>query len=340
IRPVMITGDHKSTAVAIAKQLGFFEETSLALSGAEINELSEEQLTEKVDKIAVYARVSPEHKLRVIRAWRQRGQVVAMTGDGVNDAPALKEADIGVAMGITGTDVTKEVADMVVTDDNFASIVAAVEEGRGVYDNIRKFIHYLLSCNAGEIMVMFFASLVGLPAPLLAVHILWVNLVTDGLPALALGVDPIDPEVMKRAPRPPAEPVVTKHSGFILMLQGALMATCCLVAFLYVLKVEAGGIARARTAAFIVLACSQLAHSFNCRNLKQSIFKIGLWTNPQLVGAVTLSFLVQVAVVYVPLLQKAFKTVPLSLGDWVSILLISSVPLWVVEFTKSIKRKS
>ncbi len=338
IRPVMITGDHKSTAVAIATQLGFFKEDSQALAGAEIDTLTDDALAERVEQIAVYARVSPEHKLRVIRAWRSRGQIVAMTGDGVNDAPALKEADIGVAMGITGTDVTKEVADMVVTDDNFASIVAAVEEGRGVYDNIRKFIHYLLSCNAGEIMVMFVASLFGLPAPLLAVHILWVNLVTDGLPALALGVEPIDPAAMERPPRPPAEPVVTLQSGRKLVWQGALMAACCLISFLVAYGGDENNLRRARTVAFIVLACSQLFHAFNCRSLKLSLFKIGVRSNPKLIAAVTFSFLVQVAVVYVPFLQTAFKTEPLSLQDWALILLVSSIPLWVVEGVKAIKR--
>jgi len=337
IRPVMITGDHKTTAVAIARQLGFFDEKSLALSGEEINRLTDEQLAEQVEKIAVYARVSPEHKLRVISAWRSRGQIVAMTGDGVNDAPALKEADIGVAMGITGTDVTKEVADMVVTDDNFASIVAAVEEGRGVYDNIRKFIHYLLSCNAGEIMVMLIASLFGMPAPLLAVHILWVNLVTDGLPALALGVDPIDPKAMKRPPRPPAEPVVTKHGGMLLLAQGFLLALCCLGAFIYELKIQNASIERARTAAFLVLACSQLVHAFNCRNLKLSLFKIGIMTNPKLIVAVATSFALQVAVLYIPFLQRAFKIEAIGLGDWVLVLLVSSIPLWVMETTKAIR---
>ncbi len=336
IRPVMITGDHKTTAVAIARQLGFFDEQSMALSGGEIDKLSEAQLAEQVEKIAVYARVSPEHKLRVIGAWRSRGHIVAMTGDGVNDAPALKEADIGVAMGITGTDVTKEVADMVVTDDNFASIVAAVEEGRGVYDNIRKFIHYLLSCNAGEIMVMLIASLFGMPAPLLAVHILWVNLVTDGLPALALGVDPIDPNAMKRPPRPPDEPVVTKRGGLLLLAQGFLLALCCLGAFVYELKIQDAGIERARTAAFLVLACSQLVHAFNCRNLKESLFKIGIMTNPKLIAAVAVSFGLQVAVIYIPFLQRAFKIESIGLRDWLLVLIISSIPLWVMEAAKAL----
>ncbi|MCF7974017.1 MAG: calcium-translocating P-type ATPase, SERCA-type [Phycisphaerae bacterium] len=338
IRPVMITGDHKNTAVAIARQLGFFDDSSLALSGDELDTLSDEQLKETVSKIAVYARVTPAHKLRVVRAWRALGQVIAMTGDGVNDAPAVKEADIGVAMGITGTDVTKEVSDMVITDDNYASIVAAVEEGRGVYDNIRKFVHYLLSCNTGEILLMFAASLFGMPAPLLAIHILWVNLVTDGLPALALGVEKIDANLMNRPPRPPAEPVVTKRGGLLMIAQGLLMATCALITFYVVLNSNReDNLARARTFAFVTLACSQLFHSFNCRSLSQSLFKIGPLGNPQLIIATSISFLVQVAVVHVPLLRGWFKTEALSLQDWAIILAIASIPLWAVEIGKLIK---
>ncbi len=335
----MITGDHKNTAVAIARQLGFFKEDSLALSGEEIDRLSEEEFKKKVEKIPVYARVSPEHKLRIVRAWRARNQIVAMTGDGVNDAPAVKEADIGVAMGITGTDVTKEVSDMVITDDNFASIVAAVEEGRGVYDNIRKFVHYLLSCNAGEILVMFVSSLVGWPAPLIAVQILWVNLVTDGLPALALGVEPVDPNVMKRPPRPPNEPVVTKRRAFLMLAQGSFIAMCSLLAFTFVLFVEKEGIGRARTAAFIVLSCSQLFHSFNCRSFTESLFKIGVFTNKKLILATGISFLLQMVVVYVPFLQKVFKTEALGAFDWLLVIIISSFPLWAMEFFKKINKR-
>ena len=237
-----------------------------------------------MENVAVYARVSPEHKLRAVRAWRRRGEVVAMTGDGVNDAPAVKEADIGVAMGITGTDVTKEVSDMVITDDNFASIVAAVEEGRGIYDNIRKFIHFLLSCNLGEILVMFVAALIGLPVPLLPIQILWVNLVTDGLPALALGVDPVDPNIMERPPRKTDEPVITGARAWLIGLQGAFIAACSLGAFLFVLLYEKEALERARTAALAALACSQLFHAFNCRSMRESIFKLKFSTNPQLVG--------------------------------------------------------
>ena len=338
IKTVMITGDHKNTAVAIARALGFFDDDSLALSGEELDKFSDDELYRQVRNISVYARVSPEHKLRVVRAWRRHGEVVAMTGDGVNDAPAVKEADIGVAMGITGTDVTKEVSDMVVTDDNFASIVSAVEEGRGIYDNIKKFIHYLLSCNAGEILVMFISSLVGFPAPLLPIHILWVNLVTDGLPALALGVDPIDPNIMKRPPRKAKEAVVTKERAVLMLMQGSFIAFCCLLAFILVLFIEKEGIARARSAAFIVLACSQLFHSFNCRSMTESLFKIGVFTNKKLVLAVFISFILQMAVVYVPFLQRVFKTEALGAFDWFLVLVISSFPLWAMEIWKAVAR--
>jgi Ca2+-transporting ATPase len=225
---------------------------------------------------------------------------------------------------------------MVVTDDNFASIVFAVEEGRGIYDNIRKFIHYLLSCNAGEIMVMFASSLIGLPAPLLPVHILWVNLVTDGLPALALGVDPIDPGIMKRPPRKSAEAVVTKGRAIVMLAQGSIIAFCSLLAFILVLFVEKEGIVRARTAAFIVLACSQLFHSFNCRSMTESLFKVGIFTNKKLVLAVCASFLLQIAIVYAPFLQKIFKTEALGVLDLLLVITISSFPLWAVEAWKAI----
>ncbi|MDD5108637.1 MAG: calcium-transporting P-type ATPase, PMR1-type [Candidatus Omnitrophica bacterium] len=339
IKTVMITGDHKNTAVAIARELGFFREDSLALTGEELDKLSDDELYREVERIPVYARVSPEHKLRIVRAWRKRGEVVAMTGDGVNDAPAVKEADIGVAMGITGTDVTKEVSDMVITDDNFASIVAAVEEGRGIYDNIKKFVHYLLSCNAGEILVMFVSSLIGFPAPLLPIHILWINLVTDGLPALALGVDPVSPGIMKRPPRKANEAVVTKQRAYLMLWQGAFIAFCSLFAFSLVLFIEKEGIERARTAAFIVLACSQLFHSFNCRNMTESLFKIGIFTNKKLILATTISFFLQMAVVYLPFAQKIFKTEALGIFDWFLVLLISSFPLWAMEIVKIINNK-
>lgn len=339
IKTVMITGDHKNTAVAIAKELGFFAEGSQALTGSELDKLNEEKLYNLVQKVPVYARVSPEHKLRIVRAWRRHGEIVAMTGDGVNDAPAVKEADIGVAMGITRTDVTKEVSDMVVTDDNFASIVAAVEEGRGIYDNIKKFIHYLLSCNAGEILVMFSASLLGLPVPLLPVQILWVNLVTDGLSALALGVDPVDPDIMRRLPRQPREPIVTRPRAFLMLSQGAFIALCNLSAFIFVLFGEKVGLARARTAAFSVLACYQLFHSFNCRSTTESLFTLGITTNRKLIFANSLSFLLQIMAVSTVVSRRIFKTEPLGLLDWLMVLLLSSFPLWAMEAVKALNRR-
>lgn len=339
IKTVMITGDHKNTAVAIARQLGFFKEDSIALSGEELDKLGDAEFSSEVERVPVYARVSPEHKLRIVRAWRKRGEIVAMTGDGVNDAPAVKEADIGVAMGITGTDVTKEVSDMVITDDNFASIVAAVEEGRGIYSNIQKFIHYLLSCNAGEILVMFVSSLAGWPVPLLPIQILWVNLVTDGLPALALGVDPVDPKIMDRPPRKPQEAVVTRNRAYVMLLQGAFIAVCSLAAFHFVYCIEKEGIERARTAAFIVLAVSQLFHSFNCRSMTESLFRIGIFTNAKLILACGVSFILQMAVVYIPPLQTIFKTQPLGVFDWLLVVLISSFPLWAMEIVKAANRK-
>ncbi|MDD5774140.1 MAG: calcium-transporting P-type ATPase, PMR1-type [bacterium] len=339
IKTVMITGDHKNTAVAIAKELGFFNEDSIALTGEELDKLSEEEFSKKVRNISVYARVSPEHKLRIVRAWKKLKEIVAMTGDGVNDAPAVKEADIGVAMGITGTDVTKEVASMIVTDDNFASIVAAVEEGRGIYDNIKKFILYLLSCNAGEIFVMFIASVSGLPIPLLPIHILWVNLVTDGLPAFALGVDPANPNIMKRPPLAANESIVNKERAITMVLQGLFIALCSLSTFIFLLYVAKGSLIYARTGAFIVLSCSQLFHSFNCRSTTRSIFEMGIFTNSKLVLAAIISFLLQMMVVYIPFFDKIFKTEQLSMTHLGLVILISSFPLWAMEIVKFIKRK-
>ena len=339
IRSVMITGDHKNTAVAIAKELGFYHKDSQALTGEDLEKMSDEQLAAVVEHTPVYARVSPEHKLRIVKAWRGKHQVVAMTGDGVNDAPSVKEADIGVAMGITGTDVTKEVSDMVITDDNFASIVAAVREGRGIYDNILKFIHYLLSCNTGEILVMLLASLAGMPVPLLPIHILWVNLVTDGLPALALGVDPTDPDIMRKRPRPKGESVITKSRGLLMLLQGSFIAACSLGAFVFVLYGEGKSLERARTAAFIVLSCSQLFHSFNCRSMTRSLFSIGVFSNPKLILAAAVSLALQLAVIELSPLAVVFKTVNPDMMDWGMILALSSMPLWAMEAFKVANRK-
>jgi Ca2+-transporting ATPase len=339
IKTVMITGDHKNTAMAIARELGFFGEGALALTGRELDALSETDFEREVGRTTVYARVSPEHKLRVVRAWRKKGAIVAMTGDGVNDAPAVKEADIGVAMGMTGTDVTKEVSDMIITDDNFASIVAAVEEGRGIYDNIKKFIHYLLSCNAGEILTMFVAVLFGLPVPLLPIQILWVNLVTDGLPALALGMDPVDQNIMTRPPRRTNEPVITRGRAIMILAQGAFIALCSLMAFCFVLLIEKEGLDRARTAALIALTCSQLFHALNCRNLTTSLFKIGPFGNKKLIAANGASLLLQFAIIYIPFTQKIFKVNALGLLDVIVLIAISSFPLWAMELVKLVNKR-
>ncbi len=365
IRTVMITGDHKKTAVAIAKQLGFFREDSLALTGEELDGWSDAKLAEQIERVPVYARVSPEHKLRIVRAWRKKGHVVAMTGDGVNDAPAVKEADIGVAMGITGTDVTKEVSDMVVTDDNFASIVAAVEEGRGIYDNIQKFVHYLLSCNAGEILVMFLSSIIGMPVPLLPIQILWVNLVTDGLPALALGVDPIDKDIMRRKPRNVTERVITADRVRLVLGQGLVISLCSLAAFsfIYYLENRTGVgevlaavvgldfarlgeiftvpeamreelLGKARTVAFIVLAFCQDFHSYNCRSQTRSLFSLGVFSNKKLIGATMVSMTLNGLAIYCPFFQKFLKTQPLTAIELMIVIGFASMPLWVMELVK------
>jgi len=339
IRTVMITGDHKATAVAIAQDLGFYHEDSLALTGQELDELSDQQFEDEITKVAVYARVAPEHKLRIVRAWRQRGEIVSMTGDGVNDAPAIKEADIGVAMGITGTDVTKEVADMVITDDNFASIVAAVEEGRSIYDNILKFVHYLLSCNLGEILLMFLASVVGQAAPLIPVQILWMNLVTDGLPALALGVDPPADGLMERSPRKPDAPLLGKRRRTLLIVQAASIALCSLAAFLIVLLVERESLVRARTMAFTVMVLAELFQAFNARSLHLSVFSRKLHANNKLVLAVLGSLALQLILIYVPALHRIFGTASLSALDLGIGMAMASVTLWATEVTKLFLRR-
>ena len=337
IRTVMITGDHKDTAVAIAKELGIMEPGEQAISGAELNQLSDDELRDRVKTAAVYARVTAEHKLRVVRAWKQQGAIVAMTGDGVNDAPALKAADIGVAMGITGTDVTKEASDMVVTDDNFASIAAAVEEGRGVYDNIRKAVHFLLSCNISEILLMLFATLFAFPLPLLPVQILWINLVTDGLPALALAVDPKDPDLMQRPPRSPTERFLTRERFLLMFGQGTFLAFIAMLAFVYCLYGMDLSLERARTLTFAIVVFSQLVHALNCRNDRRSIFAIGLWTNKPLFWAVGVSALLQVAIVLTPLLHPIFKVTPFDPEHWVLVVGIGVSPLVAMEIWKAVR---
>jgi Ca2+-transporting ATPase len=340
IRTIMITGDHKATAVAIARDLGFYHDDSQALTGRELDELSDEAFDEQLPMVAVYARVAPEHKLRIVRAWRRRGEIVSMTGDGVNDAPAIKEAHIGVAMGITGTDVTKEVADMVVTDDNFASIVAAVEEGRAIYDNILKFVHYLLSCNLGEIILMFLASVLGQPAPLIPVQILWMNLVTDGLPALALGVDPATDGLMTRPPRKPDAPLLSRTRRFILLIQAFSIGLCALAAFAFVLRIEQGSPTHARTMAFAVIVVAELFQAFNARSLRQSAFSPHLHANWKLVLATLGALALQLLLIYVPPLQHVFQTEALSFLDLGVGTALASFTLWATEVAKLFLRHS
>lgn len=339
IRTIMITGDHKATAVAIARDLGFYGPHTRALTGNELDRLSDEEFQQQLETVTVYARVAPEHKLRIVRAWRKHGEIVAMTGDGVNDAPAIKEADIGIAMGITGTDVTKEVADMVITDDNFASIVAAVEEGRSIFDNIVKFVHYLLSCNLGEIMVMFFASAAGLPAPLIPVQILWMNLVTDGLPALALGVDPAADGLMARPPRKPNASLIGRTRRTVMAVQASSIALCSLAAFILILNVEHGDLSRARTGAFTVVVLAEIFQSFNARSMQRSAFDRRLHANGKLLLAAAGALILQLLLIYVPSLQRVFATEALSGTDLGTALCLASLTLWVTEIHKRFLRR-
>jgi Ca2+-transporting ATPase len=335
IRPVMITGDHPATARAIARELGLVAEDGGVLNGQELESLSDQQLQERIQATSVYARVAADHKLRVVEAWQKRGQVVAMTGDGVNDAPAVKAADIGIAMGLTGTDVTKEASDMVLTDDNFRTIVSAVEEGRSIFDNIQHIVHYLLSCNAGEVLFMFFSAAAGWPLPLAAIQILWVNLVTDGLPALALALEPPDAGVMHRPPRPPREPVLTLRRGLRILFHGALVAAATAAGFWYVYQGSEQSLGAARTAAFCILAFAQLSFSFACRSDDKTLPELGLFTNPYLLGAIAVSGLLQLAVVTVPLLRPIFN-VPTSptAAEWLVIIPLALAPVTIVEVAK------
>jgi Ca2+-transporting ATPase len=338
IRTVMITGDHKDTAVAIAKELGLADGDGSAFTGTDINNVTDEQLAERVEQLTVYARVSAEHKLGIVRAWKKRGAIVAMTGDGVNDAPAVKVADIGVAMGLTGTDVTKEAADMVVTDDNFASIVSGVEEGRTIYANILKAVHFLLSCNLSEILVMLVATLVGFPLPLLPIQILWINLVTDGLPALALAVDPPEPDVMRRPPLDPQAPVLEKGRLVLMGSQGFLLASVAVLAFVLSFYVRGQSLEQARTLTFVVMVLAQLFHAFACRSMQHSIVTLGFLTNRALVAAVVVSAVLQGLIVQLTWTQDIFKVVPLDTEHWLLAVGLALVPLVLGEVRKAVRR--
>jgi Ca2+-transporting ATPase len=334
IRPVMITGDHPQTAQAIARELGIVADQDRTLTGAELDGLPDDELAGQVDRVAVYARVTAEHKLRVVRAWQSRGDVAAMTGDGVNDAPAVKAADIGIAMGVTGTDVTREAADMVLLDDNFATIVGAVELGRGIFANIQKFVHYLLSCNAGEVLFMFFAAVVGWPAPLVAIQILWINLVTDGLPALALGVEPPEPDLMQRRPRPPRQGVITGREGLAILVHGAMLAAVAALGFWWAYGGQQDRLAQGRSMAFAVMALAQLCFSFGCRSRRYTMPELGPLSNRPLLAAIALTAAVQVAVMTLPPLATALQTAPLAPQEWMAAAGLALTPVTIVELAK------
>ena len=343
VRPVMITGDHKATAVAVARQLGMVRPGDLALTGAELDFMPQQMLEQEIGNISVFARVTPEHKMRIVRAWKKRGQVVAMTGDGVNDAPALKAADIGCAMGKAGTDVAKGAADMVLTDDNFAAIVRAVEEGRGIYANIRKAIHYLLSCNVGEILTVFAATVLGFEQmPLLPVQLLWLNLVTDSLPALALGVEPVERDVMTRPPRGAKDSLFSRTFVFRLGWQGLMVGGLTLLAYflgLAVMPGAAGGAATANTMAFAALTLSQLFHAYNVRSEDKSLFSIGVGSNPAMNRAFVIGFAMQLAVLLLPPMQRVFSVAALGPVQWLAVLGLAMAPVLVCELSKWLNGK-
>jgi len=335
IRPVMITGDHKSTAMAIAREIGIFREGDLAITGAELEKMNEDDFRKNVSKYSVYARVAPEHKVRIVKAWQENEEVVAMTGDGVNDAPALKQADIGAAMGIVGTDVAKGASDMVLTDDNFATIVSAVEEGRRIYDNILKAIQFLLSTNVGEIFLLLVTSIFNLGTPLLPIHILWVNLVTDSLPALALSVDPAESNIMNRKPRNSKKGFMTKGMIWRVLYQGIMIGAIPLAAF--IIGLNEAGVALGQTMAFATLMFAQLVHVRNLHSNTRSSLAISPLKNKPLIGAIAASAGMALLVLLIPPLRDAFSLVPLDRNHWIAVILMSLIPIAVVDLFKLLK---
>jgi Ca2+-transporting ATPase len=337
IVPVLITGDHPVTASAIASDMGMLTKNDRTVTGAELAKISEEDLDQHITNIKVYARVSPQQKLRIVKALQKKQQFVAMTGDGVNDAPALKRANIGVAMGITGTDVSKEAADMILLDDNFATIVNAVQEGRRIYDNIRKFIRYVLACNFAEILTIFMAPVVGLPIPLQPIHILWINLVTDSLPGLALAGEKADAQIMQRPPRNPEEGIFSRGLGFYTIWVGVLMAAITLVMQAWAIHV---GDAHWQTMVFTVLCFSQMAQAVVSRSEYQFIYRMGVFTNRPLIGAIALTTILQIAIIYLPFLNRIFHTAPLTITELGLCVLVSTITFHAVELEKFIKSRS
>ncbi|MEW6567808.1 MAG: cation-translocating P-type ATPase [Chloroflexota bacterium] len=339
IRTVMITGDYPETARAIAQDIGLLLPGHQVLPGSELERMDDESLCREVMRTDVFARVSPEHKVRIVDGLKRSGEVVAMTGDGVNDAPALKRADIGVAMGITGTDVAKETADMVLTDDNYVSIVSAVEQGRIIYSNIRKFVFYLLSCNLAEIVVIFVAALAGLPSPLTAIQLLWLNLITDGAPALALGVEKGDPDIMDQPPRPPTEPIINRPMRLGIAVQTVAISAVTLIAYFVGLRAHPAAPQYAETMSFVTLSFSELLRAFTARSERYPLLKIGLFSNRAMLYAVLASLLLLLSVVYLPFLQPVFDTVPLGPAQWELVLPLLAVPAVVAELTKWLVRR-
>jgi Ca2+-transporting ATPase len=339
LKSVMVTGDYKDTAVAIAREIGLLSPGGIVLSGDELDKISDEDLVKMIDNLDACCRVSPQHKTRIVDAFKNRGHVVAMTGDGVNDAPALKRANIGVAMGITGTDVSKETADMVLTDDNFASIVSAIEEGRIIYSNIRKFVYYLISCNVGEILVIFLAMLFGFPVPLRPVQLLVLNLVTDGAPALALGLEKGDPDIMTQPPRPTKEPVINSEMLIGTIVQGIVITAAVLVAYYWALGRYAHHVDHAQTVAFACLSLAQLPMAIAARSQRHSIFTIGFFSNMWMLWAVLGSTLIVLILIYVPFLQPFFDTIPLNLIDWAVVAPLVFTPAASAEVTKIFLRR-
>lgn len=338
IKTIMITGDNKETAVAIAKEVKILNDGESALDGKELDNLSEEELSKKIENVTVFSRVTPKHKLMIVRALKKRGNIVAMTGDGVNDAPAIKEADIGISMGITGTDVTKETASMILMDDNFSTIVSAVEEGRVIYSNIRKFIRYMLSCNMGEVLTMFFAILIGLPFPLLPIQILWVNLVTDGLPAIALGLEPMEKGIMNKPPKKDIQNIFSDGLLKLIFVRGFLIGLTTLSVFLVILKLT-NDIELARTGAFVTLVITQLIYVFECKSETKSLFEVNLLNNLFLIFSVIVSSFMMVAVVYVEKLQLVFKTKSLNISEWCIIIGFSFLAPTIDSIIKQINNR-
>jgi Ca2+-transporting ATPase len=336
IRPVMITGDHPATAAAIAREIGILEPGDLMLTGLELQRLQPEAFEEQVEKIRVYARVSPDQKLQIVKALQKKKHFAAMTGDGVNDAPSLKAANIGVAMGINGTDVSKEAAHMILLDDNFATIVRAVREGRGIYDNIRKFVKYIMTCNSAEIWTIFLAPLLGLPMPLLPIHILWINLVTDGLPGLALAGEKPEPDIMRRPPRPAGESLFAQGAGYHILWVGLFMAALTLGTQAWSVHRE---LEHWQTMVFTVLSLSQLGHVLAIRSERTFLYRQGIFSNMPLLGAVALTFVLQMIVIYLPAANAVFNTQPLSWQELAGCIGVSAILFHAVEVEKWWKQR-